>query len=944
MRYVRYLLQLLCETSVAVQADTHTDVLEFVCFSGAGADLAARKGALGSIGTPAPWLPEDEEPKLKFVTLTRAHDPTALVPSRKGPADLDSVHKILQNCVATCMAVTEKFLVLGTDLGTLHVLDSDNGVEINRFEQHSERITSISIDIEGEFVASAADDGKVVIRNLYDDHQVSTFAFDRPVKSVAIDPEYKRHKKNVFVTGGLAGQLVYHEEKTLRLFGRSTTEKVLHMGEGPIRAIKWRSRFIAWSNDVGVKVYDTENNCRISYVDRPANSPRPDMYRCNLSFKDDYTLIIGWADYVTIGKIMPTNKPITAASVLPVAQRQPDKPAYYMQLLTRIQTDYWIAGVAPYGEDLILLAYLDKEEDVNGRTVVQGDEPEIRIMSVGAEEISDECLPMDGHEMYRSTDYWLEGIIEEQQYYIVSPKDIIVAKQRTWDDHIDWQIGLGNFDEAFRMAKEHARLLSRHSPSSVGLKHLLPYLFDTVKDYAKAASIAAELYGHDVKLWEDGIETFLRKQALSHLVFLIPTDAPRLSQTAYERTLAELLEQDPEAFCKILGTWDAALYDNKKMLQKLEAQCAIDQSSVPLAKALAAIYVTAKRFKDALTIYFRLRQKEAFDIINRFSLYTSVKGNLVALMEMDEKQTLELLIEHREEITLEAIVGELQQYPKLQLTFLERYMAVDKDAAGRFGKRYVELTAMHAPEKLMRVLQTSPGVPWKEATEICRQGQHWREYAVCLNKCGKSKDAIEVLVSQLGAIQDAIEMVVQDRDDSQWDLLIDLVLASKKPKLVKQLIDEAGAHIDPSRILTRTELRNMKIPDLKNSLVRILEAYNLQIELLRGCCDIFQTDCMNLLLKLNKLQKAAQIIRPEEMECSQCSKKVSAMAGRPDERVFIFNCQHVYCSPCLEQRMQDQNSRQSRSEASEDYQNYCPLCRRSQLETTKGRGRASRRR
>lgn len=34
-------------------------------------------------------------------------------------------------------------------------------------------------------------------------------------------------------------------------------KQVLHSDEGPIHAAKWRTSFIAWANDVGVKIYDT---------------------------------------------------------------------------------------------------------------------------------------------------------------------------------------------------------------------------------------------------------------------------------------------------------------------------------------------------------------------------------------------------------------------------------------------------------------------------------------------------------------------------------------------------------------------------------------------------------------------------------------------------------------------------------------------------------------
>ncbi len=100
-------------------------------------------------------------------------------------------------------------------------------------------------------------------------------------QAVAIDPEFSKSKKRQFVTGGLAGELVLNKKG---LFG-SNSKTVLHSGEGPILTIQWRTLFIAWANDVGVKLYDTSTNQRISYIDRPVDSPRPDLYPCNLTWK-----------------------------------------------------------------------------------------------------------------------------------------------------------------------------------------------------------------------------------------------------------------------------------------------------------------------------------------------------------------------------------------------------------------------------------------------------------------------------------------------------------------------------------------------------------------------------------------------------------------------------------------------------------------------------------
>lgn len=84
-------------------------------------------------------------------------------------------------------------------------------------------------------------------------------------------------------------------------FGYKDT--ILHSGEGPIRALKWRGNFIAWANDVGVKIQDMAVNQRITFIDRPAGSPRADLYRCHLVWQNDVTLLIAWADSVKIALI-----------------------------------------------------------------------------------------------------------------------------------------------------------------------------------------------------------------------------------------------------------------------------------------------------------------------------------------------------------------------------------------------------------------------------------------------------------------------------------------------------------------------------------------------------------------------------------------------------------------------------------------------------------------
>jgi hypothetical protein len=140
--------------------------------------------------------------------------------------------------------------------------------------------------------------------------EVQSFNYRRPVKSVAIDPEYKNKSTHQFVSGGMAEQLIMNEKGWL-----GHKDIVLHANEGPIYSIKWRGNFIAWANDTGIKMYDTTTNLRITYIDRPAGSPRADLYRCRMCWKDDTTLLIGWADMVKIAKVRVSVAQTTSESV-----------------------------------------------------------------------------------------------------------------------------------------------------------------------------------------------------------------------------------------------------------------------------------------------------------------------------------------------------------------------------------------------------------------------------------------------------------------------------------------------------------------------------------------------------------------------------------------------------------------------------------------------------
>lgn len=78
--------------------------------------------------------------------------------------------------------------------------------QVKEIAAHTATVNDLSFDGDGEYIGSCSDDGTVVINSLFTDEKLK-FEYHRPMKTVALDPEYSRKTSRRFVAGGLAGQL-----------------------------------------------------------------------------------------------------------------------------------------------------------------------------------------------------------------------------------------------------------------------------------------------------------------------------------------------------------------------------------------------------------------------------------------------------------------------------------------------------------------------------------------------------------------------------------------------------------------------------------------------------------------------------------------------------------------------------------------------------------------
>lgn len=179
---------------------------------------------------------------------------------------------------------------------------------------------------------------------------------------------------------------------------------------------KWRKNTIAWADDTvysdyllqGVQIYDTNGQRRITFIDRPADSPRADLYRCRLCWKNDVTLLIGWADSIKIAvvKVVLINNKQSQPGVAPGQQSLYVEivALYLFYLISRFQTDFIVSGIAPIGDLILLLGYVTETEDENQ---AKSHLPELRILDVSGDEVSADALTIKGAEFYQANDYVL---------------------------------------------------------------------------------------------------------------------------------------------------------------------------------------------------------------------------------------------------------------------------------------------------------------------------------------------------------------------------------------------------------------------------------------------------------------------------------------------------------------------------------------------------------
>uniref|UniRef100_A0A8C1XCU3 Vacuolar protein sorting-associated protein 41 homolog n=1 Tax=Cyprinus carpio TaxID=7962 RepID=A0A8C1XCU3_CYPCA len=820
------------------------------------------------------------EPKLKYERLT------------------NGVTEVLQKDAASCMTVHDKFLALGTHFGKVYLLDIQGNVT-QKFEIASlklslcncyllVKINQISLDESGDHVGICSEDGKVQVFGLYTREGFHE-NFDCPIKVVALHPQFSKSNNKQFVTGG--NKLLLYERNWLNRWKTS----VLHEGEGNITNVKWRANLIAWANNLGVKIYDIGSKQRITNVLRDNTSLRPDMYPCSLCWKNNTTLIIGWGSSVKI---------------CVVKERDPteirDLPSRYVEIVSAFETEFFISGLAPLADQLVTLYYVKEnsehmEEEFRTRPRLDIIQP----LAEGCEEISSDALTVRNFQENQCRDYRLEHSEGESLFYIISPKDIVVAKERDQDDHIDWLLEKKKYEEALMAAEISFKNIKRHDKIGMAyINHLVER-----GDYDAAARKCQKVLGKNMDLWENEVYRFKTIGQLKAISQYLPRGDLRLRPAIYEMILHEFLKTDYEVcfkfaflllfltqgFATLIREWPGELYNNMAIVQAVNEHLKKDPTNSMLLTTLAELYTYDQRYDRALEIYLKLRHKDVYQLIHKHNLFSSIKDKIVLLMDFDKEKAVDMLLDNEDKISMDKVVEELKDRPELLHVYLHKLFKRDHHKGQKYHERQISLYAEFDRPNLLPFLRESMHCPLEKALEICQQRHFVEETVFLLSRMGNCRRALQMIMEELADVDKAIEFAKEQDDRELWEDLISYSI--DKPPFITGLLNNIGTHVDPILLIHRIK-EGMEIPNLRDSLVKILQDYNLQILLREGCKKILVADSLSLLQRMHRTQKRGVRV-DEENICESCHTPILPSDTAQAFGVVVFHCRHMFHKECL---------------------------------------------
>ncbi|KAA0191973.1 hypothetical protein HAZT_HAZT003301 [Hyalella azteca] len=589
-----------------------------------------------------------------------------------------------------------------------------------------------------------------------------------------------------------------------------------------------------------------------------------------------------------------------------------DLPPLYVEIESMFTTPFYICGIGMLEDLIITLTYsktptLESSRasptDTKGPQQFTDDphewrRPQLRLLEPqqrSYDEISKDILGTNRYKEYLPLHYKLECVAGGDRWYVLSPRDLVVAKPREPSDSLEWLIEHHKYPQALHLIEREGGTIGDHTEASVGrqyLNHLLEcHMYDD------AARISQRVIRDNVGEWLELVRAFADAGELRILHEYLPHGSPPpLPVTTYNEVLMDLLDHNREGLVAALQKWPSSCYDVNWLVSAVLQRVATQNWSVPLLQSLAHLYSHQQRHDKALAIYIKLEHKDIFGLIKKHGLYSTIGTYAVHLMTLDADLTTELCMTHISDAPPTEMVPALSSTPNLLYKYLTALHKKHEDLCKPYHDDLVQLMADNQQsEKLLQFLKASNSYNLSAALRVCKDRGLLHHTVYLLNRTGNTQDALSLVLLEARDLNWAIDLCKHHNDRHLWDTLIDHTISYSDN--IRPLLEEAGKYVGEVEILRKIP-PGLEVPGLMASISKIMEDTRKKLALHSGCERLCKRDIVHLNERRRRLATRAISI-DEQTSCPRCEKSVIGKQAKNLGGLVAFRCGHVFHSDCL---------------------------------------------
>lgn len=483
------------------------------------------------------------------------------------------------------------------------------------------------------------------------------------------------------------------------------------------------------------------------------------------------------------------------------------------------------------------------------------------------------------------------------------------------------QTSLGDFftDDRSSITTAGRTMVSAAEQEKTRLGELWVKQLVSQEKWTDAITVCSKVIRHTPR-WEHWVWVFINNDRLDEIAPYIPVDLnPSLSSAIYETILLHYVPRDWVKLKELVETWPSDLFESKNITDAIEAHLTTGSVRTEsegwrtLTYCLAKLFLVGGHHREALRCYIRVKDAdEALSLVREHRLLDAVTDDIPAFimirvskeqMKSSPKSELEeLTSEPTRLLVSEAYTGIVppetvvsQLIDANRLLFLFYYLRAlwrgeslphdtskphrgrgvhARDAASKlaadegkalidnFADTAVEVFADYDRPLLMEFLQKSMSYSFEKATHICEEHKFTPELIYLLSKMGETKRALNLILSDLKDVSQAISFAKSQDDPDLWEDLLDYSM--DKPKFIHGLLVEAGTAIDPIKLVRRIP-SGLEIEGLRDGLTRLIREHDLQASISQGAARVVQSE---VALGMDSLRKGQRRGIKFDVNCS----------------------------------------------------------------------------